>query len=117
AELLFQALDEGRIETLRAAVFGIDVHLRAALQRAARAEIAACGTGNARGRAGIVAGKLRDHALDRAAGRELHHDERHQHDPENRGDHEQDAADDIGAHAVVNLPAWSWLVGTPPAGE
>ena len=71
--------------------------------RTARAEIAAGGTGDARGCAGIVTGKLRDDALHRAAGRELHHDERHQHDPEDGRDHEQDAADDIGAHVLAGL--------------
>ena len=34
-------------------------------------------------------------------GRELNHDERYQHDPEDRGDHEQNAADDIGGHDYV----------------
>ena len=50
-----------------------------------------------------VPGQLRDHALDRAAGRELHDDERDQHDPEQGRDHEQDAADDIGGHRHVRL--------------
>ena len=84
-ELLFQALDEFGVEPLGAAVFGVDVELAAALQRAAGAEIAAGGTGNTRGRAGVGAGKLGDDAFDRAAGGELHHDERHQHDPEEVG--------------------------------
>ena len=44
------------------------------------------------------AGELRDDALHRAARRELHHDERYQHDPEDRGDHEQNAANDVGGH-------------------
>src|SRR5580692_5850584 len=86
AELLFQALDEFRIEPLGAAIFRIDVALGAALH-AARAEVAG-GAGNARGRPGIAAGELRDDALHRPAGGELHHDERYQHDPENRGNHE-----------------------------
>jgi hypothetical protein len=30
----------------------------------------------------------------------LHHGERHQHDPEHGGDHEQQAADDIGGHGL-----------------
>ena len=79
--------------------FELTSMLRAALNLAARAEIAARRAGNARGRAGIGAGELGDHALHRAARRELHHHERHQHDPEQGRDHEQDAADDIGAHA------------------
>src|SRR5580700_5070370 len=96
AELLFQAFDEFRVEPLGAAIFRIDVALRA-LHAAARAEVAG-GAGNARGRPGIAAGELRDDALHRPAGRELHHDERHQHDPENRGDHEQNAAEDVCGH-------------------
>ena len=48
--------------------------------------------------AGVGAGQLGDHLLDRAAGGELHHDESHQHDAEHGGDHEQQAADDVGAH-------------------
>src|SRR5580704_1729907 len=97
AELLFQALDEFRVEPLGAAIFRIDVALGAGLH-AARAEVAAGGAGDARGRPGIAAGELRDDALHRPAGGELHHDERHQHDPENRGDHEQNAADDVCGH-------------------
>ena len=97
AELLFQALDEFGIEPLRAAIFrGRGVEPLSALRLSARAEIAARRAGNARGRAGVGAGQLRDHALDRPARRELHHDERNQHDPEQGRDHEQDAADDIG---------------------
>ena len=41
--------------------------------------------------AGVGAGELGDHALDRPAGRELHDDERDQHDPEQGRDHEQEA--------------------------
>ena len=103
AELLFQLLDEFRIEPLRAAVFrGHRVDARAALRHAAAAEIAAGRAGNARGRAGIGAGELGDHLLDRPAGRELHHDERHQHDAEHGRDHEQQAADDVGGHEPLS---------------
>ena len=56
--------------------------------------------GDARGRAGVGAGELRDHPLDRPAGRELHHHERHQHDAEQGRDHEQEAADDVGGHRM-----------------
>ena len=97
AELLFQALDEGGIEPLRAAIFGVDLHLRGAAG-ALGAEITT-GTGDARGCAGVAAGELRDDALHRAAGRELYHREGHQHDPEDGGDHEQQAADDVGGHS------------------
>ena len=77
-------------------VDGVDREPPCACPRAA--EIAALPTGDARGRAGVGAGELRDDALDRPAGRELHHDERHQHDPEQGRDHEQEAADDVGGH-------------------
>ena len=77
AELHLELLDELRIETLRAAVFrcrGVD--LRAALRRAARAEIAARARARDAGAgAGVGARQLRDHPLDRAAGGELHHHE------------------------------------------
>ena len=91
------------IEALGAAVFRVGVDLRAGLRAAAGGEIAARRAGDARGRAGIGAGELRDHPLDRTARRELHDDERHQHDPEQRGDHEQHAAEDIGGHVIYLL--------------
>ena len=102
AELLFQALDEFRIEPLRAAVFRSHrIDRAAALRGPAGAEIAARRARDARGGAGIGAGQLRDHPLDRSAGRELHDHERNQHDAEQGRDHEQQAADDIGAHGSV----------------
>src|ERR1700728_3834659 len=88
AELLLQALDEGRVESLGAAVFRADVELRAGLQ-GAMGKIAAGRAGNTRRRAGIAAAQLSDDALHRTARSELNHDERRQHDAENRGDHEQ----------------------------
>ncbi len=45
-----------------------------------------------------LAGQLGDDLFDRAAGRELDHGERDRHDAEQRRDHQQDAAEDIGAH-------------------
>ena len=98
AELLFQALDEFRVEALGAAIFGGRRIHGAAARLPARAEVAARRARDARGRAGIGAGQLRDHALDRPAGRELHHHERDQHDAEQGRDHEQDAPDDVGGH-------------------
>ena len=97
AELLFQALDEFGIETLRAAIFGIEVHLGGAVG-ALGAEVST-GTGDARGCAGVAAGELRDHAFHRAAGRELDDGEGHQHDPKDSGDHEQKSAKDVGGHS------------------
>ena len=100
AELLLQALDEFRIEALRAAVFrchAAGIELAALL--AARAEIAALPAArHPRAGAGIGAGEHRDHALDRPARRELHDDERHQHHPEDGRDDEQKAPDDVGRH-------------------
>src|SRR5207244_8787875 len=89
AELLLQALDEFGIEALRTAIFrGHRIDRDGAAGLAAGAKIAAGAAGDARGRAGIGAGELRNHALDWPAGRELHHHERHQHDAEQRRDHE-----------------------------
>ena len=69
----------------------------------ARAEIAAGRARDARGAAGIGAGELRDHPLDRAAGRELHDDEGDEQDAEQRRDHQQNAAGDIGGHGLFRL--------------
>ena len=99
AELLLQAFDEFGIEPLCTTIFGVDIELPARLQRPARAEVAAGRAGNARGRPGVVSGQLGDDAFDRPAGRELHHDERYQHDPEDGRDHEEKSADDVGGHA------------------
>src|SRR5205823_804923 len=76
AELLLQACDEFRIEPLRAAVFGRNTGDLAAAGLSARAEIAALPAGQAGFCAGRGPGQDRNDALDRAAGRELHHDER-----------------------------------------
>src|SRR4029077_85439 len=81
AELFFEALDEIGIEPLRAPVFRTD-RIRRRADLAAGAEIAAARTRNPRGASGIGAGELRDHAFHRAAGCELHHDERNEHYPE-----------------------------------
>ncbi len=104
AELLLQILDEFRVEPLGAAILGIHAVRRAALRLAARTEIAALRARDARCRAGIAARDLRDDALDRAAGRELHDHEGHQHDPEQGRDHEQDTTDNVGGHRLFNLP-------------
>ena len=49
-------------------------------------------------RTGIGARELRDHALDRPAGRELHDDKGDEQDAEQCRDHQQHTAGDIGAH-------------------
>ena len=41
--------------------------------------------------------------LNRPTRCELHDDERHKHDPENRRDHQQNPARDIGEHSVSRL--------------
>ncbi len=97
AELVLELLDERGVEPLGAAI--ARGHRIGGRRGAAAgcADIAAA-AGNARGRRNVIAAELRDDALDRAAGRELHDGERHQQDPEQRRDHEQDAAEDIGGH-------------------
>src|SRR6185436_11833928 len=92
-ELLLQLLDKLGIETLGAAIFrGGGVDRRAALSAAAAEVTALPGTRNARACPGVRAGKLGDNPLHRSSRRKLHHDERHEHDAEQRRDHEQQAA-------------------------
>ena len=55
---------------------------------------------NCGGRALVRALQLRDGALDRAARHELNDRERDRHDAENRRDHQQEPAEDIGEHAA-----------------
>src|SRR5215470_10477775 len=110
AELLLEALDEGGVEALRAAIFGIHFGRCAAGSTTTRAEIAAGGAGYPRGGAGIGPRELRDNALHRSTRRELYHHERDQHDPENRGNHEQDAAGDVGGHNGFMGPVLSLLI-------
>ena len=113
AELLFQALDEIGIEPLRAAIFRIDgVGRRADL--AARAPKSPPPPEIRDSAAGVGAGELRDHALDRPARRELHDHEGHEQDPEQRRDHQQDAAGDIGAHELFRLLELGGLGGVIP---
>ncbi len=80
---------------------------------AARAEIAAAAR-NTRSAAGIGAGELRDHPLHRPARRELHHDEGDEQDAEQRRDHQQNAAGDIGAHGLFRLLELGGLGGVVP---
>ncbi|MGY3404364.1 hypothetical protein ACVWZV_000477 [Bradyrhizobium sp. GM5.1] len=111
AELHFQLLDEIGIEALRAAILRVDgVAAGSQLPRGALRKVAAAR--NARGPAGVRARELRDHALDRAARRELHDDEGDEEDPEQGRDHQQDAAGDVGAHGCF---ACSSLAALPPS--
>ena len=73
AELRFELLDELRVEPLRAAIAGGGVAGTRARAAGAlpRREVAAA-AGDAGGGAGILPLQLRDDALHRAAGRELH---------------------------------------------
>ncbi len=116
AELPLQAFDEFRIEALRAAVFrGCSAIELAGARLSARAEIAALRTaGDARAGAGVGARQHRQHALDRPARRELHDHERHQHHPENGGNDEQEAPDDVGRHSMFRIIA---LIVGPSAEE
>ena len=95
AELALELLDEGRVEALRPA-------------RAARAAVA----GRPRDRAGELAAAARDPVgggtadlldlgddlLDRAARCGLDDDEVDDHDPEQRGNDQQQAPEDVGEH-------------------
>ncbi len=102
AELLFQLLDEGGIQPLRAAIFrGRRVAGRGALLHAAEIT-AAAGDALRGGRA--LAGQLGDDALHRAARRELHHHEGDQHDADDGRHHERNAADDVGEHVFGRPP-------------
>src|SRR5262249_29724739 len=86
AELLFQLLDEIRIEPLRSPIFRVD-DICGGARGTARAEIALA-AGNTRGAAGVGAGKLRDDALDRSARRELDDQEGDEENSEQRRNHQ-----------------------------
>ena len=108
AELQLELLDELRVEPLRAAIARGGCVGAAARLRLPAGEIAGCAAGDARGGAGIGALQLRQDALHRPARRELHDDEGDEHDAEQRRDHEQQAAGDIGEHRAsrcsIDLP-------------
>jgi hypothetical protein len=74
----------------------LQLRLRAAGQLTA-------GAGDAFQRTARLALDLRDHLLDRTAGRRLDDDEVDHHDAEQRRDHEQQPADDIGEHRRVRV--------------
>jgi hypothetical protein len=99
AELMFELLDEFRVEPLGAAVFRGDGIDRAA-RVAAGADDVAAAAGDARGRRYVVAGELRDDALHRPARRELNHDKGNEQDPEQGRDHQQKPSQNIGAHRL-----------------
>ena len=96
AELLFKFGDQLGVEPLRAPIARGGVARPAAA--ALLAEVAAAAA-DARGRAAVEPLQLRDDALHRPARRELHDGEGDQHDAENRRDHQQQAAGDVGEHA------------------
>jgi hypothetical protein len=103
AELLFQLLDELRIEPLRTPVPAGDL-LAAARLLGLRRQVGTAGRA-ADARRGVYAGplKLGQHLLDRAAGGGLHDDEVDHHDPDQRRDDQQQAADDVGQHPLRSL--------------
>ena len=102
AELLFQALDEFRIEPLRAAIFRADARCRT--RRPGPRAPKSPPPPEIREVPPVSAPReLRDHPLHRAARRELHHHERHEQDSEQRRDHQENAAGDIGAHELFRL--------------
>src|SRR5262249_56450208 len=94
AELLLERLDELRIESLRAAI--ARGYLAAASRQSAIAEVGAAPSAAAG--AGVGPLKHRNDALNRTAGRELHDDEGHEQDPEQRRNHQEQAPNDVGGH-------------------
>ncbi len=95
AVLLFEFLDEFRIEPLAAAV--------------ARGDVGAGAGGAADGAVLIGVLQLRDRPLHRAARDELHDGERHQHDAEQRRDHQEKAANQIAQHGDPKLAAGAFM--------
>lgn len=102
AELLLELGDEGRVQPLCAAILEV-----AALLHAAAEIVAAAGDAVHRP---AFAGEARQHLLDRAAGRELDDDEGNGHDAEQRRDHQQQAAQDIGAHQPASPMCLAWVM-------
>ena len=87
AELLLELLDEFRVEPLRAAIFrgpAASPGCRLGLASPAPA-MSPPPPANFEVAPSVVALQLRDDALDRTAGRELHDDEGDQHDAEHVG--------------------------------
>ncbi len=108
AVLLFQLLDEFRIEALRAAIARGDV---AAGLRCAGADLAPAAA-EPSGRALVNALQLRNRPLDRAAGHELHDREGNGHDAEDRRDHQQQPAQDVGEHVPSAFGSRQSAVGS-----
>ncbi len=79
-------------------------------RRRPRPNVAAAGVAAAAGQpvggVAALAGQLGDDLLDRSAGRELDDGEGDRHDAEQGRDHQQDAAEDIGAHQASRLRTW-----------
>ena len=118
AELPFQLLDEFRRQALRAAVFRVDARVAAGAGALSAGEIAAAAAADPRGGGNVGALDLRDHPLHRAARGELDDEEADRHDPEDRRDHQEETAEDIGCHGAASAgPAdtRSFLRIEPPA--
>ncbi len=106
AELLFQALDEFRVQPLRPAILrvgGIRPALTDLRRRPAR-KLATTAATEPLGRTDARTRQLRDDALHRPARRELDDDEADQHDPDQRRKDQKRPLQKIGAHGVPRIP-------------
>ena len=110
-ELLFQALDEFRIKTLRAAIFRGD-GIRTALTRRTLSRLAepiASTSGKAVCCVDTSSCQLRNDALDRATGGKLNYDETDRHDSKHGRNHQKNSLEKIIGHRWT-LVRW---VGRP----
>ena len=122
AELLLELGDEFRRQPLRAAVLGAERRVgTAGLTAALLAGEIAAAAADPLGGGDVGPLQLRDDALHRTARRELHDQEADEHDPEDRRDHEQDAAEDVGGHrsalAVRSADLRGLVLVEPPGVE
>src|SRR5205823_3357431 len=98
-ELLLELFDEFGIESLGAAVFDASGHVIGAARRLSRrSDLAALAAAETGGGLDSIALDLRDDPFDRATRHELDDGEGHEHDAQQRRDHEQDALEDVDAH-------------------
>src|SRR5262249_21444067 len=100
AELPLELLDQLGRDALGAAILRLPRRLK--LRLSAAGQLAA-GAGDAFQGTTRLPLDLRDHLLDRTAGRRLDDHEIDHHDPEQCGDHEQQTANDIGEHDGVRM--------------
>jgi hypothetical protein len=101
AELLFQLLDELRVEALRAAILEAAFGGRACACGLPAANFAAArSTANAGRGSNIGALQLGQHPFHRAARGKLDDRKRNQHDAEQRRDHQQKPFEDVATHVA-----------------